>query len=42
VEWSWLEEIVGHLQSEIEHIEPLLRAKAANGRAAKVPASEPL
>jgi HPt (histidine-containing phosphotransfer) domain-containing protein len=42
VEWPGTEEIVGHLQSEIEHIEPLLRAKAANGREAKVPAGEPL
>jgi CheY-like chemotaxis protein len=41
MEWSGTEEIVGHLQSEIEHIEPLLRAKAASGRAQRVPASAP-
>ena len=29
MEWSGVEEIVGHLQSEIERIAPLLRAKAA-------------
>ena len=39
MEWSGMEEIVGHLQSEIEHIVPLLRAKAADGRAPQVPAS---
>ncbi|HEX7186363.1 MAG TPA: response regulator, partial [Thermoanaerobaculia bacterium] len=31
VEWSGMEEIVGHLQSEIERIAPRLRAKAADG-----------
>jgi histidine phosphotransfer protein HptB len=31
VEWSGMEEIVGQLQSEIEHIAPLLRAQAAEG-----------
>jgi signal transduction histidine kinase/CheY-like chemotaxis protein/ligand-binding sensor domain-containing protein/HPt (histidine-containing phosphotransfer) domain-containing protein len=41
VEWPGMEEIVGHLQNEIEYIEPLLRAKAANGRAPRVPESEP-
>jgi HPt (histidine-containing phosphotransfer) domain-containing protein len=41
VEWSGIEEIVGHLQNEIEYIEPLLRAKAANGQAPRVPASAP-
>jgi signal transduction histidine kinase/CheY-like chemotaxis protein/ligand-binding sensor domain-containing protein/HPt (histidine-containing phosphotransfer) domain-containing protein len=39
VEWPGMEEIVGRLQSEIEHIEPLLRAKAADGRAPWVRAS---
>ncbi len=32
VEWSGMEEIVGHLQGEIERIAPLLRAKAEDGR----------
>jgi signal transduction histidine kinase/CheY-like chemotaxis protein/ligand-binding sensor domain-containing protein/HPt (histidine-containing phosphotransfer) domain-containing protein len=41
VEWSGMEEIVGHLQSEIEHIVPLLRAQAARGQARQVPASAP-
>ena len=34
-----MEEILGHLQSEIEHIVPLLRAQAAKGRARQVPAT---
>ena len=40
VEWSGLEEILGHLQSEIEHVAPLLRAQAAEGKAPQVPSSE--
>ena len=32
VEWPGMEEIVGHLQSEIESVTPLLRAQAAAGR----------
>jgi signal transduction histidine kinase/ligand-binding sensor domain-containing protein/CheY-like chemotaxis protein len=31
VEWSGMEEILGQLQSEIEHVAPLLRAQAAAG-----------
>ena len=31
VEWSGTEEILGHLESEIESIAPLLRAQAADG-----------
>ncbi len=31
MEWPGAEEIIGDLQSEIEHIAPLLRAKAADG-----------
>jgi signal transduction histidine kinase/ligand-binding sensor domain-containing protein/DNA-binding response OmpR family regulator len=31
VEWSGMEEIVGHLQSEIESVAPLLRAQAGAG-----------
>ena len=38
VEWPRMEEIVGHLESEIEHVAPLLRAQAASGRAPQVPA----
>jgi len=38
-ERSGMEEIVGHLQSEIEHVVPLLRAQAAKGRAPQVLAS---
>ncbi|MFY9821918.1 MAG: ATP-binding protein [Thermoanaerobaculia bacterium] len=41
MEWSGMEEIVGHLQGEIEHIAPLLRAQAAEAQAPQVPASEP-
>ncbi|HSS77552.1 MAG TPA: ATP-binding protein, partial [Thermoanaerobaculia bacterium] len=40
VEWSGMEEILGHLQSEIEHIAPLLRAQAAEGLAPQLPARE--
>jgi HPt (histidine-containing phosphotransfer) domain-containing protein len=36
-EWPGLEEIVGHLHNELEHIVPLLRAEAAKGRARRVP-----
>jgi len=35
-----MEEIVGHLQSEIEQIAPLLRAQAAEAPAPQVPARE--
>ena len=38
VDWSGTEEIVGHLESEIEHIAPVLRAQAAEGWAPQVPA----
>src|SRR6185312_11903632 len=31
VEWPGMEEILGHLQSEIEHIAPLLHAQATEG-----------
>jgi CheY-like chemotaxis protein len=40
VEWPGLEEILGRLESEIEHVAPLLRAQAAEGLAPQVPASE--
>jgi hypothetical protein len=36
-----MEEILGHLQSELEHVAPLLRAQAAAGLAPQVPAREP-
>ena len=39
VEWSGMEDLLGHLQSEIEHIVPLLRAKAATGQALQVSSS---
>jgi signal transduction histidine kinase/DNA-binding response OmpR family regulator/HPt (histidine-containing phosphotransfer) domain-containing protein len=38
VDWSGTEEIVSQLQSEIEHIAPVLRAQAAEGWAPQVPA----
>jgi signal transduction histidine kinase/CheY-like chemotaxis protein/ligand-binding sensor domain-containing protein/HPt (histidine-containing phosphotransfer) domain-containing protein len=41
MEWSGMEEILCHLQSEIENIAPLLRAQAAEGLAPQVPAREP-
>ncbi len=40
VEWPGMEEILGQLESEIEHVAPLLRAQAAAGWAPQVPAGE--
>jgi len=37
VEWPGMEEIIAHLQTEIDRIAPLLRAKAAEGRVAPLP-----
>jgi signal transduction histidine kinase/CheY-like chemotaxis protein/ligand-binding sensor domain-containing protein len=37
VEWSGMEEIISHLQSEIERIAPVLRAQAAEGRSDSAP-----
>jgi signal transduction histidine kinase/ligand-binding sensor domain-containing protein/CheY-like chemotaxis protein len=40
VEWPGMEEILCHLQDEIEHIAPVLRAQAAEAWAPQVPARE--
>jgi histidine phosphotransfer protein HptB len=34
VEWAGMEEILGQLQTELDRLAPLLRAKAAEGRPA--------
>ena len=40
VEWSGMEEILGHLQREIEHIAPVLRAQAADSWATQARAGD--